>query len=726
MEIQALKSHLDICEVAKRLGIKINKYHKALCPFHDDKRPSLQFDKEKQIATCFSGKCQAGTMDAINLVEKLQKLNTHEAILWLEKEFSGVNGIDRAKPLGKTVPTNFLKLFKVFESNLKRSGKAKAYLGERVLDPEKLEAGYNGLAWQSMKNCIIFPLKDQSGNIASFYGRSVLDSGKSRHFYTKDRKGLYPGWPKDTGTSPVEILILTESIIDNATLQQYLPRKAGTNYETLALYGTNGLTIEHQQAIKDLHHLKEIILFLDGDGAGKEAIKHNGEILQNLKSGIKLTYAETPEGEDINSLAVNHPGEEQELFSHLIKNRKPLSFSLETPEPHPTNLTQSKLNTSNPELLFYQNCVMNFTVLGGIKITGLDRLRVTLKIEHQERNHLLPIRHNLDLYNNGQVEQLSQKVAEQMEITTQETTTAIAKLTNELESYREQRMEALKPKKEARPQLNIKEKQAALKELKHPKLMENTMKQITASGIVGEERNAFIAYLVYTSRKREAPLHLMCLGASGTGKTYLQEKVGELMPEEEKLEITTLSDNAFYYFGREELKHKLILIEDLDGAEAVLYPLRELQSKQKISKTVTLKDSKGNLKTVTLKVEGPVCVSGCTTREKVYEDNANRCILIYIDTGAGQDKKIMAYQQQRSAGEINISEEGLAKGQLRNMQRLLKPIAVRNPYASMIQLPKSVFKPRRTMILLLSFIETITYYHQAQREIKQDGQETPT
>jgi DNA primase len=35
--------------------------------------------------------------------------------------------------------------------------------------------------------------------------------------------------------------------------------------------------------------------------------------------------------------------------------------------------------------------------------------------------------------------------------------------------------------------------------------MEHTMKLITQSGIVGEERNAFIAYLVYTSRKREAP-----------------------------------------------------------------------------------------------------------------------------------------------------------------------------------------------------------------------------
>jgi len=45
---------------------------------------------------------------------------------------------------------------------------------------------------------------------------------------------------------------------------------------------------------------------------------------------------------------------------------------------------------------------------------------------------------------------------------------------------------------------------------------------------------------------------------------------------------------------------------------------------------------------------------------------------------------------------------------------------VRNPYAQHINLPESVFKPRRTMLLLLSFIETITFYHQYQREVKQD------
>jgi phosphate uptake regulator len=35
-------------------------------------------------------------------------------------------------------------------------------------------------------------------------------------------------------------------------------------------------------------------------------------------------------------------------------------------------------------------------------------------------------------------------------------------------------------------------------------------------------------------------------------------------------------------------------------------------------------------------------------------------------------------------------------------------------------LPEAVFKPRRTMLLLLLFTETITYYHQYQRELKTD------
>jgi len=379
----------------------------------------------------------------------------------------------------------------------------------------------------------------------------------------------------------------------------------------------------------------------------------------------------------------------------------------------------AKLIADNPELLIYLDGKLHITILGGIKLTGLDRLKVTLKLIRTD-NKQNAFRHNLDLYNSIQTEQLIEKSAEALDVSTAEISTAISQLTTALENYRAARLEAMKPKQPEKKQLTEAERKAAIAYLKSPDLLTRTKQAIAASGIIGEETNSLIAYLTYTSRKRHTPLHLMCLGASGTGKTWLQEKVSELMPEEDKLEITTLSMNAFYYFGKEELKHKLLLIEDLDGAEAVLYPLRELQSKRKISKTVTLKDSKGNLKTVTLNVEGPVCVSGCTTREELYEDNANRCILLYMDTSPEQDKKIMDYQRRLSAGLVDQYGERKVREQLKNVQRLLKPITVKNPFATYLSLPEAVFKPRRTMLLLLLFTETITYYHQYQRELKTD------
>lgn len=56
------------------------------------------------------------------------------------------------------------------------------------------------------------------------------------------------------------------------------------------------------------------------------------------------------------------------------------------------------------------------------------------------------------------------------------------------------------------------------------------------------------------------------------------------------------------------------MIEDLDGAENVLYPLRELQSKKFITKTLAQKTTTGETKTVYIKVEAPVSVAGCTTQ----------------------------------------------------------------------------------------------------------------
>ena len=157
----------------------------------------------------------------------------------------------------------------------------------------------------------------------------------------------------------------------------------------------------------------------------------------------------------------------------------------------------------------------------------------------------------------------------------------------------------------------------------------------------------------------------------------------------------------------------------MDGAEPVLYALRELISKKHITKLVPLKDSKGVTKTLSFTVKGPVTVAGCT-RESVYEDNANRSFLVYIDESKAQDEAVMEYQRRKSAGVIQTEEQNRIKALLQNTQRLLRPISIRNPYAEWLKIPGQVFKPRRTNAHYLAFIEAVTFYHQHQREQKTD------
>ncbi len=123
------------------------------------------------------------------------------------------------------------------------------------------------------------------------------------------------------------------------------------------------------------------------------------------------------------------------------------------------------------------------------------------------------------------------------------------------------------------------QRQTAINELQKSNLLQRTGEMIALSGIVGEATNSLIGYLVYSTRKQHIPLHVMFLGSSGSGKTYLQEKIAELIPDEDKIEITQITENALYYFKQHELEHKLILIEDLDGALSVFYPLRNCKQK---------------------------------------------------------------------------------------------------------------------------------------------------
>ena len=216
------------------------------------------------------------------------------------------------------------EIWKALKKSLSNADKAKIYLKSRGLPTAgvgyhsgKLHKGKlanqakevglitNNKTWA--KECIIYPLKNALDKVVSFYGRSLTVG----HFYLSGRSGLYPNHP----SRAAKRIILTESIIDAASL---LEIKALKPYEILALFGTNGLTVEHKQAVKNCEELEEIILLLDGDEAGQKASKKYQKELAELLPNTKIRSIELPKDTDVNELWGNHLSEE--LFIELLSN----------------------------------------------------------------------------------------------------------------------------------------------------------------------------------------------------------------------------------------------------------------------------------------------------------------------------------------------------------------------------------------------------------------------
>jgi DNA primase len=199
------------------------------------------------------------------------------------------------------------------------------YLQAGLLKPDKF--GRTNSYYTRFSGCIVFPMLDKSGNITSLYGRHI---GGGHHYLEGEHKGLYPAYPKEDATR----LILTESIIDAATLlqlQKASPFGGGLEgASVLALYGTNGFTAEHEQAIAGLPELKEVILFFDGDDAGAQAVNETAAKLKQINAKLQISVIDTPEGEDVNSLSISH---HSDVFTHLIETRQPFE-ALSQPSPN--------------------------------------------------------------------------------------------------------------------------------------------------------------------------------------------------------------------------------------------------------------------------------------------------------------------------------------------------------------------------------------------------------
>ena len=718
MKIADLKEQLDILVVAQDLNITIDpKTKRAVCPFHNDKNPSLQFSQSKQIATCFSTNCSAGTMDVIGLVEKKLNLSTHESIKHLEQH---VNPMIQ-KPQASNLPVpDYQKDFEQMQSSALSSSILRDYLGSRNLDYKTLETGYNAFKnsrFNYLRGCATFPLKDESGKTVSLYGRSVRDNDKARHYYTADRKGLYPNYPK----ANTKRLILTESIIDAATLLN--DAIIIKEYSILALYGTNGFTAEHTEAVNQLKELEEVVLFFDGDAAGEKAKEKYGEQLKTQYPKLKITTVATPEGEDINSLLEGH---DSKIFTQLLKERKSFSSSvesLEVPEKilevkEALSINGSHFNTSNPNNITFRTETANYQIKGGIR-KDLDSLKVTLVIE--DSNTKVKSRNKLDLYEDKQTEKVAREAAEKLDLRTDLVENDLNNLTDLLDEYRESKTE----QEEESQQIIIPqtEKEKCFKFLKSKDLLSKINDLIGKSGVVGEEKSRIFLFGIASTYKMETTLHALIQGTSGSGKTHLLATIMDFMPPEDTISLTRVTESSFYNYGEYELSNKLLGMEDFDGLEEKAeLAFRELQSKGMISSSTSGKNEHtGEIGSFIKTVYGPIASLSATTKGEIYEDNMSRCFLLSVDESAEQTQRIIQYQNNRAAGEIDKTKEVEIREFLRNCMRLIQPMEVINPYANKIELPKEAHKIRRLNELFQAYVKQITLLNQYQRTKDSQG-----
>jgi DNA primase len=695
MEISEIKASLTINQLLDHYGLKADKNHRLCCPFHADKTPSMQVYPETNTVHCFSSNCKlhGRSIDVIDFIMHHEGITKHEAIM-KAKELIGYE--EPAQP--------FEKLFKVFQSILKKNGKAQDYLKGRNI--EKAVVGFNDGTWENLKQCVIFPLRDKKEKIVSLYGRSIYNNEEARHYYTRNRKGLYPNHPK----ADTKQLILTEAIIDAATLLQII------DYPVLSCYGTNGFTSEHEQAIRDLKQLEEVIIFFDGDEAGREGSKRIADKLHQLKlpkgSGqaeIKISFVQTPEGEDINSLSQSH---EKEIFAHLIEKRTAFSFSTESKKPEIKPTSNPQFDSSNPHKLIYRTLSANYYIKGGLR-NETDSMRVSLDIEHPQNGR--KSRSKLDLYEDKQVEKIAREAAEKLQLRSDLIQLDLEQFTELLERHRESTYAKATVDKENK--INPQFEKQAIDFLTKPSLIKRWNELIGKAGVVGEDNSRIFLMAIAITHKMREPLHALIQGSSGSGKTHLMAKVYNFIPQADKKNFTRVTEGSLYNYGMYDLQNKLICIEDLDGMkEEAQFAFRELQSKGMIISSTSTKDDNGNISAQEKTVYGPIASMSCTTKGEIYEDNMSRCFIIAVDESAEQSKKVIQYQNMKASGQIDEVKEKQCTEFIQTMVTLLKSYDVINPYADKVHLPEEAHKIRRLNGLYQAFVKAITLMHQYQRK----------
>jgi len=360
-----------------------------------------------------------------------------------------------------------------------------------------------------------------------------------------------------------------------------------------------------------------------------------------------------------------------------------------------------------------------YRVRGLQKNLSYEQLKINLLIQQREQFYV----DTLDIYSARHRASYIKQASIELGLSEETIKQDLGKVLLKLEELQDQQIKGVLTRQSAQPKMNDADLKAALTFLKSPDLINHILRDFESLGVVGETTNKLVGYLAAVSRKLDKPLAVMVQSSSAAGKSSLMEAVLQLMPAEERVHYSAMTGQSLFYMGEQDLKHKILAIAEEAGATQTAYALKLLQSEGEVSIASTGKNATtGNLETHVYRVEGPVMLFSTTTAIDIDEELMNRCLVLSVDESREQTQAIHAAQRhKRTLAGLRARQQKEVLVQLhQNAQRLLRPLAVLNPYADQLTFLDVKTRTRRDHEKYLTLIDTIALLHQYQRPVHKD------
>ena len=630
---------------------------------------------------------------------------------------------------------------------------------------------YRDSGHEHMNGSLVIPLFDAAGQVVNLYGRKVrndLRAGTPAHLYLpgSPRRGVFNRVAMTLGAC--EELIVCEALIDALTFWC-----AGLRNVTSA-YGVEGVTDELVKAIK-ASGIKRALIAFDRDEAGERGAAKLAECLQGI--GIDCFRVVFPKGMDANEYALKvtpaakslgllirkaewmgkgaapkRDAVEPEVVTvgdHLppagpssaadvMPPTKPVAEE-ETPA-LPAAAMPSAPAADAPAQVSEREVVLVFgegTQLPSParrwRVRGLPRnlavgvLKVNVMVSADDGPstgsgctgfHV----DTLDLYAARARAVFVQQASSELSIADGVLKTDLGRVLLKLEALQDEAIrEALAPKEPPTPSMTEADQAEALALLKLPELMARIVDDFDACGVVGERTNKLVGYLAAVSRLLDRPLAIVIQSSSAAGKSSLMDAVLAFVPEEARTKYSAMTGQSLFYMGQTSLKHRILAIAEEEGASRASYAMKLLQSEGELTIASTGTDpATGNLITQEYRVEGPTMLMMTTTAIDLDEELLNRCLVLTVDEDREQTRRIHALQREKRtlAGLAKREAKTAILATHQNAQRLLRSLAVVNPYADRLTFLDDRTRTRRDHEKYLTLIDVIALLHQHQREIK--------